>query len=40
MQTKTNKKQPMTIAEFAEYLVDKDLRKIRKLQQELKSLSK
>ena len=39
MQTKTKQK-PMTVAELAEYLVDRDLRKIRKLQQELKSLSK
>ena len=31
----------MTIAEFAEYLVDKDLQKIQKLKRELsKSLSK
>ena len=35
MQTKTKKKQPMTIAEFAEYLVDKDLQKIQKLKREL-----
>lgn len=41
MQTKTKKKQPMTIAEFAECLVDKDLQKIQKLKRELlKSLSK
>ena len=39
MRTKIKQK-PMTVAEFAEYLVDRDLRKIRKLQQELKSLSK
>ena len=35
MQTKIKKKQPMTIAEFAEYLVDKDLQKIAKLRKEL-----
>ena len=35
MQTKIKKKQPMTIAEFAEYLVDKDLQKIEKLRKEL-----
>lgn len=27
----------MTIAEFAEFLIDKDLRKIQKLKQELKA---
>ena len=35
MQTKIKKKQPMTIAEFAEYLADKDLQKIEKLRKEL-----
>lgn len=35
MQTKIKKNQPMTIAEFAEYLVDKDLQKIEKLRKEL-----
>ena len=35
MQTKIKKNQPMTIAEFAEYLADKDLQKIEKLRKEL-----
>jgi len=35
MQTKIKTKQPMNIAEFAEYLVDESLQKIKKLKQEL-----
>ena len=35
MQAKIKKKQPMTIAKFAEYLVDESLRKIGKLRKEL-----
>ena len=39
MQTKTKEyaqTKSMTIAELAEFLVDRDLRKIRKLKQEIK----
>ena len=38
MQTKIKKKQPMTIAEFAEYLVNESLREIEKLRKTLSNM--